>query len=69
MLSQNISLICYKAVIYKTFQARDKQLLTPLHLACSYEKTDVAKILLEAGAIIRCTGEKLQTPLHKVNFD
>ena len=47
-------------------QARDKQLLTPLHLACSYEKTDVAKILLEAGAVIRCTSEKLQTPLHKV---
>ena len=40
--------------------------MTPLHLACTYEKTNVAKILLEAGATIRCIGEKLQTPLHKV---
>ena len=54
---------------FKIFQARDKQLLTPLHLACSYEKADVAKILLEAGATIRCVGEKLQTPIHKVSKD
>ena len=46
-------------------QATDEQQLTPLHLACTYDQVGVVKVLLDSGANIRCSGEKLQTPLHK----
>ena len=46
-------------------KATDEQLLTPLHLACSYDQVEVVKVLLANDANIRCAGEKLQTPLHK----
>ena len=47
------------------FQSQDEQLLTPLHLACTYGQIEVAKILLESGAQIRSFGEKHQSSLHK----
>ena len=52
-------------MINPTFQCKDEQLLTPLHLACTYGQISVARILLENGADITSSGEKKQTALHK----
>ncbi len=46
-------------------KCKDEQLLTPLHLACTYGMVEVARILLEQGADILVSGEKKQTALHK----
>ena len=50
-------------------EPRCSQLLTPLHLACTYDQVGVVKVLLAAGANIRCAGERLQTPLHKAALE
>ncbi len=46
-------------------QIRDEQLLTPLHLACSYGQIEEAAVLLEFNARIDAMGYRKQTALHK----
>lgn len=38
--------------------------MTPLHLACSYNQPEIARMLLEAGAQMRIREESGYTPLH-----
>jgi ankyrin repeat protein len=40
------------------------QWLTPLHVACSHGKTEIAKILLESGAAVNIEDKESWTPLH-----
>ncbi|XP_033635280.1 transient receptor potential cation channel subfamily A member 1 homolog isoform X2 [Asterias rubens] len=45
------------------FEAVDKQLMTPLHMACTHGNLEVAKMLIEKGAQLRCCDEENNTPL------
>nr|CAB3267277.1 transient receptor potential cation channel subfamily A member 1 homolog [Phallusia mammillata] len=47
-----------------SIEARDKQEMTPLHIAAVYGHVDVAKVLIEEGADIRCTDDDNGTPLQ-----
>jgi hypothetical protein len=41
-----------------------QQWLTPLHVACSHGKAEIARILLDAGAAVNITDKEGWTPLH-----
>jgi hypothetical protein len=41
-----------------------QQWLTPLHVACSHGKTEIARLLLDAGAAVNITDKEGWTPLH-----
>lgn len=42
----------------------DQNNVTPLHLACKYQLTDVIKLLLTKNASIRASDNQYKTPLH-----
>ena len=46
------------------FQMADHQGMTALHLSCLYGRRTIVKLLLEAGAKIRCKDKDMTTPLH-----
>ncbi|XP_013386790.1 transient receptor potential cation channel subfamily A member 1 homolog, partial [Lingula anatina] len=45
-------------------EAADKQQMTALHLAAAHSCVEVAQILIEAGANLRCIDHESCTPLH-----
>lgn len=42
----------------------DNQGMTPLHLACLYGHLKIVKILVDAGADLKCKDKDATTPLH-----
>ena len=46
------------------FQAKDKTMMTPLHVASGQGSLAVAKCLINAGADLRSLDEEQMTPLH-----
>ncbi|XP_076357640.1 transient receptor potential cation channel subfamily A member 1 homolog isoform X2 [Tachypleus tridentatus] len=47
----------------------DKQEMTPLHFAAIYGNTEIANLLLDAGAEMEVFDEDLSTPLHKAAME
>ena len=47
-----------------TFQAKDKQAMTPLHLATIFGHKDIIKLMLNKGARIRERNKNESTTLH-----
>lgn len=45
-------------------EAEDKQQMRSLHLAASHNEAEIASMLIEAGAELRCFDEENGTPLH-----
>ncbi|XP_070189192.1 transient receptor potential cation channel subfamily A member 1 homolog isoform X2 [Littorina saxatilis] len=45
-------------------EAQDKQGIAPLHMAAIHNQVEVAKMLIEAGANLRCIDLEQCTPLH-----
>ena len=45
-------------------QAKDKQHMTPLHMAATYGYPTVTSLLLKLFVPLRCVDEEQQTPLH-----
>ncbi|ROT68231.1 putative transient receptor potential cation channel subfamily A member 1-like isoform X2 [Penaeus vannamei] len=50
-------------------EAKDKQMMTPLFVACSYGYVDIARRLVDAGAVLLAKDETLQTPLHRAAME
>ena len=47
------------------FKAKDIQDMTPLHTAVAQSHVDIVKMLIKAGADLRCVDDELSTPLHE----
>lgn len=50
-------------------EAKDKQMMTPLFVACSYGYVDITRRLVDAGAVLLAKDETLQTPLHRAAME
>ncbi len=56
--------ISYVTVLFMVYQAVDKQMMTALHMAASHNENEICRMLIEAGANLRCCDEEECTPLH-----
>ena len=45
-------------------QAQDKQGISALHMAASHNQVEIAHMLIDAGANLRCIDNEQSTPLH-----
>lgn len=50
-------------------EARDRQRMTPLHLAAIHNSVGVVGILIDADASLRSIDETLSTPLHRASME
>ena len=62
----NIKIVEYLVALPEVrVDARDKMGSTPLHIAATYQNTEVTRLLLAAAADVRLEDKQRQTPLHR----